>query len=125
MQRDENLRRIYYSPQGYWRGLAAIPKVAQAASVSEKEARDLKKKTSRLANLFTCSKKYCPTALYRNNAVHKVALLYLPHDRISPKKLYKYALTVVDVASRFKAAEPLTESSAAAFAVALQVNVGL
>ena len=37
------------------------------------------------------------------NAVHQADLLFLPHD-----KRYKYALTVVDVASRYKATEPLT-----------------
>ena len=33
---------------------------------------------------------------------------FLPHDKFPKgKKVYKYALTVVDVASRYKAAEPL------------------
>ena len=36
-------------------------------------------------------------------------LLSLPHDKLPKgRKVYKYALTVVDVASRYKAAEPLT-----------------
>ena len=35
--------------------------------------------------------------------------LFLPHDKIPHgKKVYKYVLTVVDVARRYKAAEPLT-----------------
>ena len=34
---------------------------------------------------------------------------FLPHDKLPHgRKVYKYALTVVDVASRYKAAEPLT-----------------
>ena len=43
------------------------------------------------------------------NAVHQADLLILPHDKATARsqKDYKYALTVVDVASRFKAAEPL------------------
>ena len=42
------------------------------------------------------------------NAVHQADLLFLPHDKLPKgKKIYKYALTVVDVASRYKAAEPL------------------
>ena len=42
------------------------------------------------------------------NAVHQ-ADLFLPHDKLPHgKKVYKYALTVVDVASRYKNAEPLT-----------------
>ena len=35
--------------------------------------------------------------------------LFLPHDKLPHgRKVYKYALIVVDVANRFKAAEPLT-----------------
>ena len=36
-------------------------------------------------------------------------MLFLPHDKLPKgRKIYKYALTVVDVASRYKEAEPLT-----------------
>ena len=43
------------------------------------------------------------------NVVHQADLLFLPYDRsLRVKKVYKYALTVVNVASTFKAAEPLT-----------------
>ena len=47
------------------------------------------------------------------NAVHQADLLFLPNDKATAKlrKFYKYALTVVDVASRFKAAEPLTSKA--------------
>ena len=39
----------------------------------------------------------------------KRTFLFLPHDKLPRgKKVYKYALTVVDVASRYKAAEALT-----------------
>jgi len=36
---DDKLQRIYYSPKGYWRGLAAVKKLAAAAKVSEADAR--------------------------------------------------------------------------------------
>jgi len=43
------------------------------------------------------------------NSIHQADLLFLPHDRLPRgRKTYKYALRVVDVASRFKAAEPLS-----------------
>ena len=48
----EKLRKLYYSPRGYWKGLAAIKKLTAAAGVG--------------------------------------------------RKTYKYALTVVDAASRYK-----------------------
>ena len=34
------LSKLYYSPQGYWKGFAAIKKLAQAAKVSEDVARN-------------------------------------------------------------------------------------
>ena len=41
--------------------------------------------------------------------MHQADLLFLPHDKLPHgRKVYKYALTVVNVASRYKAAEPLT-----------------
>jgi len=52
------------------------------------------------------------------NAVHQADLLYLPHDRVG-RRTYKYALTVVDVASRYKEAGPLTDKSATEVATAL------
>ena len=45
------------------------------------------------------------------NDIHQVDILYLPHDRYK-KKTYKYALNIVDVASRYKGAYQLaTENS--------------
>ena len=35
------------------------------------------------------------------NDIHQADILYLPHDRYE-KKTYKYALNIVDVASRYK-----------------------
>ena len=55
------------------------------------------------------------------NEVHQADLLFLPHDRLPRgRKTYKYALTVVDVASRYKEAEPLTSKSAAEVADAFE-----
>ena len=36
---DVKLSKIYYSPQGYWKGLAAVKKLATAANVSEDVAK--------------------------------------------------------------------------------------
>ena len=41
------------------------------------------------------------------NDVHQADLLFLPYDKVGCKT-FKYVLTMVDVASHFKAAEPLT-----------------
>jgi len=41
----------------------------------------------------------------RPNAVHQADLLYLPHDRVGigrKANTFRYALTIVDVASRYR-----------------------
>ena len=70
-----------------------------------------------MAGLFTRTKFYVPVP----NKVHQADLLYLPHDRPPrSRKTFKYALTVVDVASRYKEAEPLTTKEAKEVAAALE-----
>ena len=36
---DSKLAKIYYSPQGYWKGFSAIKKLAEAAKVPEDAAK--------------------------------------------------------------------------------------
>ncbi|MEW8689057.1 MAG: hypothetical protein AB2556_24825, partial [Candidatus Thiodiazotropha sp.] len=45
------------------------------------------------------------------NEVHQADLLFLPHDRVG-KRTYKYALTVIYVASGYKESEPLATKEA-------------
>ena len=55
------------------------------------------------------------------NSVHQADLLFLPHDKLRRgKKCYKYALTVVDIASRYKEAEPLASKNSDEVAKAFQ-----
>jgi len=55
------------------------------------------------------------------NAVHQADLLFLSHDKLPRgRKVYKYALTVVDVASRYKETEPLTSKNSDEVAQAFQ-----
>ena len=53
------------------------------------------------------------------NSVHQADLLFLPHDKLR-RKTYKYALTVVDITSRYKEAEPLTSKDSNEVARAFQ-----
>ena len=46
------------------------------------------------------------------NEAHQADLLFLPHNRVG-QKTFRYALMVVDVASRYKDAKPLTSKTAA------------
>ena len=51
--------------------------------------------------------------------MHQADLLFLPHDKVG-RSTYKYALTVVDVASRFKEAQPLTSKDSTEVAEAFK-----
>ena len=107
---DAKLSKIYYSPKGYWKGMAAIKQLAAAAKVSEDVAKRWLTKQA-LWQVYLPGPRYIPRPKFdvsSPNAVHQADLLFLPHDKLPRgKKVYKYALTVVDVASRYKAAEAL------------------
>ena len=119
---DGKLADLYYSPRGYWKGQAAIKHLAAAAKVSADVVHSwLKKQAIWQIYLPAPPRKRVPRPKFdvaTPNEVHQADLLYLPHDRIA-KRMYKYALTVVDVASRFKEAEPLTSKTAVEVAEAL------
>ena len=111
---DRKLTSIYYSPRGYWKGIAAVRKLSKAAKTTDAVALEWLKKQA-MWQIYLPAPKYIPRPKFDEehpNAVHQADLLFLPHDRVGCKT-YKYALTVVDVASRFKSAQPLTDKSAA------------
>ena len=117
---DSRLSRIYYSPGGYWKGIAAIKKLASAAGVPLDAAKNWLKKQA-IWQIYLPAPRHIPRPKFDvqvPNEVHQADLLFLSHDRVG-RKTYKYALTVVDVASRYKEAEPLTTKGAAEVADAL------
>ena len=109
MSNENILSKIYYSAEGYWKGYSAIPKLAEKSKVSENEVRQWLQKQA-IWQIYLPPPKYIPRphwTLDKPNQIHQADLLFLPHDRIG-RKTYKYALVVVDIASRYKDAEPLT-----------------
>ena len=105
---DAKLAKIFYSPQGYWKGVSAIKKLADAAKVPEAIAKQWLYKQA-IWQIYLPAPRYVPRPKFdvaTPNSVHQADLLFLPHDKLR-RKTYKYALTVVDIASRYKA-EPLT-----------------
>ena len=114
------MQRIYYSPKGYWKGRIAIEKLSDKAGVSYDTAMHwLQKQPIWQIYLPAPIKIDRPHFVnHTPNDTHQMDLLFLPNDKVG-KKRYKYALTVVDMASRFKDAEPLSEKSASAVADAL------
>ena len=103
------MSRIYYSTKGYWKGFSAVSKMASAAKFSEEEARKFLEKQA-LWQIYLPAPKYIPRphwAVSKPNMIHQADFLFLPHDTVG-RKTYKYALVVVDIATRYKDAEPLT-----------------
>ena len=109
---EAKLSKIYYSPKGYWKGMAAIKQLAAAAKVSEDVTKRWLTKQA-LWQVYLPAPRYIPRPKFDvslPNAVHQADLLFLPHDKLPRgKKVYKYALTVVDVASRYKACGGIDE----------------
>ena len=117
---DSKFPALYYSPRGYWKGLAAIEKLVSAAKVTEQQAKEWLKRQA-IWQIYLPAPRRVPRPKFDvavPNEVHQADLLFLPHDRVG-RKTFRYALTVVDVASRYKEAEPLTSKTAAEVADAL------
>ena len=120
MTSNSKLNKLYYSPKGYWRGISAIKKLAAAAKVDEETAKNWLKKQA-IWQIYLPAPKYIPRPKFDvtvPNEVHQADLLFLPHDSPRGRKVFKYALTVVDVASRYKEAQPLSSKESAEVAKA-------
>ena len=120
---DAKLAKIYYSPQGYWKGVSTIKKLAEAAKVPENVSKQWLYKQA-LWQIYLPAPRHIPRPKFdvaTPNSVHQADLLFLPYDKLPRgKKIYKYALTVVDIASRYKEAEPLTSKNSDEVARAFQ-----
>ena len=121
---DSKLAKIYYSAQGYWKGVSAIKKLAESAKVPEDAAKQWLIKQV-LWQIYLPAPRHVPRPkvdVATPNSVHQADLLFMPHDKLPHgRKVYKYALTVVEVASRYKEAEPLTSKESAEVAKAFQL----
>ena len=112
---ERKLEQRYFSPQGYWKGISA------AAKVPEVIAKEWLFKQA-LWQIYLPAPRYIPRPKFYvslPNKVHQANLIFLPHDKLG-RSTYKYALTVVDVASRLKEAQPLTSKDSAEVAKAFQ-----
>ena len=121
---DKKFNQIYYSDDGYWRGRSAIQKLAKASGSTKEEAERWLLKQP-LYQIYFPAPKYIPrpnasmSLFAKPNDIHQSDLLSLPHDKFE-KKTYKYALNIVDVASRYKGSYQLTSKYAKEVAQAFQ-----
>ena len=121
---DKKFNQIYYSDDGYWRGRSVIQKLANASGSTKEEAERWLLKQP-LYQIYLPAPKYIPRSnaslsLYaKPNDIHQADILYLPHDKFI-KKTYKYALNIVDVASRYKGSYQLNTKNTKEVAQAFQ-----
>ena len=118
---QSELSEIYYSTDGYRKGYSAIKKLASAAKVSEEvAARWLKKQA--LWQIYLPAPTYEPRPHWtvdKPNKIHQADLLFSPHDKVG-RRTFRYALVVVDIASRYKDAEALSSKESSEVAKAFQ-----
>ena len=121
---DKKFKQIYYSDGGYWRGKSAIQRLAKPLGSTKEEAEKWPLKQP-LFQIYLPAPKYIPrpnasmSLFAEPNNIHQSDLLSLPHDKFK-KKTYKYALNIVDVASRYKGSYQLTSKNAKEVAQAFQ-----
>ena len=121
---DKKFKQIYYSDDGYWRGKSAIQKLSRASGTTKEEAEKWLLKQP-LYQSYLPAQKYVPrpnasmSLFAKPNDIHQSDLLSLPHDKFK-KETYKYALNIVDVASRYKGSYQLTTENSKEVAQAFQ-----
>ncbi len=106
---NKKLTNHYYSPNGYWKGHEAIDKLANITNINKNIIKEWLEKQA-LWQIYLPKPHYIPRYHWnveKVNEVHQADLLFLPHDTVK-RKTYKYALVVVDIASRYIDAEPLS-----------------
>ena len=104
------MEKVYYN--NLWKGRSAIDKLAREAGVSKEKAQAFLRR-QKIWQIYLAPPAHVPRPHWtvdQPNKVHQADLLFLPHDKVG-RKVLKYALVVIDVASRYKDAEPLASKS--------------
>ena len=109
MTDKEKLYQAYYEPDRLGTGGKAIKKLHKIMSTLKKDIKScLVKQALWQVHIETPPKEiYQPHYdVAKPNEQHQFDLLYMPHN-LSKRNTYKYILTGIDVASRYKVARPL------------------
>ena len=118
MTDEEKLYEAYYQPNCLWTGGKAIKELYKITSMSKKDIKSWLAKQE-LWQVHIPPPKEINHHHYdvtKPNEQHQYDLLYMPHN-LFEGNTYKYILTGIDVASRYKVARPLRtkKSSEGAF----------
>ena len=114
-ERESQFHRLYYGPKGHWRGETAVNRLVKATGCTAKEARDWLS-VQPLWQIYLPPPKHIRRARFTGhvpNDAHQLDL-YLPEDAGK-----KYALTLIDIGTRYKEAEPVRDKTTAAVLAAL------
>ena len=121
----DKLQKLYYSPAGYQKGKTAasklhtkIPPTASGAAPLTKQEIQYWLDRQPIYQIYKPKPKAIKFPHYTQttpNNTHQIDLLFLPHDQ-----KYKYALTVIDIASRYKEAQPLKTKTPTEVSQAIQ-----
>ena len=60
---EKKLSKLFYSTDGYWKGMTAIKKLMDISGITRKNCRTMDKKTNSLAIIFTKTKIYSSSTL--------------------------------------------------------------
>jgi transposase len=109
------LRKVYYKPDGYYQTAKqlhqAVKSMGYNINIIDVD-KFLKKQV--IWQKYSPRPIYIPHASYNRitipNSIHQADLIYLTHDEIDGK-VYKYCLTICDVASRYKVVCALEDRS--------------
>src|SRR6185369_16460335 len=118
------LSMLYYTPSGYHSNAKALRDACKKEGYNfpYKKVREWLHNQNEWQK-YAPSPKDTPRVSYgkisRPNCVHMCDLLRLTNDIVN-KKTYKWALTIIDVASRFKYAVPLTSKNSSEVAKAFK-----
>lgn len=116
MELDKALRPLYTEELGF-PGAAALHAQLElgSASLTRVRAWVARQKVGAYLQVKPPKIQYARFDETRPNRIHQSDVMFLPHDKVG-KQTYKYCLTLVDVASRYKAARPLKTKDAATVA---------
>ena len=121
MVEEEKLYQAYYQPNHLWTGRKAIKEVHKITSISKKYIQSWLAKQA-LWEVHIRSPKEINHPHYdvaRPNEQRQFDVLYMPHN-LFEGNTYKYVLTGVAVASRYKVARPLKTKKSSEVAFVLE-----
>ena len=118
---EEKLYQAYYQPDRLWAGGKAIKELHKITSMSKKDIKSWLAKQA-LWQVHIPPPKEINHPHYdvtKPNEQHQFDLLYMPHN-LFEGNTYKYILTGIDVASRYKVGRPLSTKQSREVAFVLE-----